>query len=200
MPRHDDAVPPPDPGSQAESFVAAILETPRLLLRPLLPVDLERVSRMLGDAEVMRFYPHVFSPTEAERWLTEQLGVSAGEQGVWLVFEKATAEAVAQVSLIEQDVDGAPELEIGYLVASAHWRRGIATESAAALRDHAFRAGRSRLVSLIRPENVASHGVARKIGMRPERATTFAGLPHILFAIDRSSWQTLASSDPISVR
>ena len=200
MTRRDDDVPyPTGSGPNDEAFVAAILETPRLLLRPLLPGDVDLVSGMLGDVGVMRFYPHAFTPREAELWLDDQLHAPYGaERGVWLVFEKTTGVAVAQVSLTEQDVDGVRELEVGYLVASAHWRRGIATEAATACRDHAFRAGRPRLVSLIRPENVASHGVARKIGMLPERVTAFAGNPHIVFCIDRAAWQAFARGLPVA--
>lgn len=82
-----------------------------------------------------------------------------------------------------QEVDGARESEIGYLVHRPFWRRGFASEAAKAVRDHAFGAlGEPRVVSLIRPVAEPSAGVARKIGMTPGRLTTFAGLEHRVLA------------------
>jgi RimJ/RimL family protein N-acetyltransferase len=86
--------------------------------------------------------------------------------------------------LIRQEVEGQSETEIGYLVARAHWRRGIATEAALALREYAFSTlGRTRVISLIRAENLPSQGVARKLGMIHERDVRWAGLPHRVYAI-----------------
>ena len=52
------------------------------------------------------------------------------------------------------------------------------------MRDHAFGVlGKPRVISLIRPENVPSQGVARKIGMQPEKRTQFATFDHIVFAL-----------------
>jgi RimJ/RimL family protein N-acetyltransferase len=42
--------------------------------------------------------------------------------------------------------------------------------------------GLRRVVALVRPENVASAVVARKIGMTVEREADFHGVPHLLFA------------------
>ncbi len=42
------------------------------------------------------------------------------------------------------------------------------------------------MISLIRPENLPSQGVARKLGMAPERTTTHAGYEHMVFAVARA--------------
>jgi RimJ/RimL family protein N-acetyltransferase len=39
------------------------------------------------------------------------------------------------------------------------------------------------VVTLIRPENLASQGVARKLGMALEKRAVFAGLDHLVFAV-----------------
>jgi RimJ/RimL family protein N-acetyltransferase len=39
------------------------------------------------------------------------------------------------------------------------------------------------VISLIRPENLPSQGVARKLGMAPEREVRFRGLTHLVFAV-----------------
>jgi len=91
--------------------------------------------------------------------------------------------------LLPSKVDGANEIEIGYRLRSEYWNKGIATEAARAVRDHAFRDSKlDRVVSLIHPENVASRRVAEKIGMTPDRETIFRGFPTIVFAISREIW------------
>jgi RimJ/RimL family protein N-acetyltransferase len=76
--------------------------------------------------------------------------------------------------------------EIGYLLAHRFWGHGIATEAAIATRDYAFgKLQFDRVVSLIRPENLASRSVARRVGMRPVGSTLHAGVEHLVFAVDR---------------
>ena len=88
--------------------------------------------------------------------------------GLWLVLDKASGEPVGQVGLLIQNVQSVEEKEVGYLVHRPFWRRGFATEAARACRDYAFDAmGRQRVIALIRPENVPSQGVARKLGLQP---------------------------------
>ena len=72
---------------------------------------------------------------------------------------------------------GDPEVEIGYDIRSDHWGRGIATEAAGAVRDFAFEQLRlPRVISLIRPDNVASRRVAEKVGFAlVQKATFWAG-------------------------
>jgi RimJ/RimL family protein N-acetyltransferase len=77
-----------------------------------------------------------------------------------------------------QEIDGTSEIEIGYRLHPNYWNKGLATEAAQAVRDHAFRdLNLSRLISLIHPENAASRRVAEKIGLQLERKTVFEGLP-----------------------
>jgi RimJ/RimL family protein N-acetyltransferase len=79
------------------------------------------------------------------------------------------------------------------LVHRPYWRRGLATEAALGVRSYAWDAlGRDRLISLVRPINVASRGVARKLGMLPESETQFHGLPHLVFSVTKSSVQAAA--------
>jgi RimJ/RimL family protein N-acetyltransferase len=52
------------------------------------------------------------------------------------------------------------------------------------VRDHAFNDLKlDHIISLIHPDNVASRRVAEKVGMVPEKKTTFKGFPTIVFGI-----------------
>jgi len=162
-----------------------VLATDRLELRELTEGDLPFVAEMVGDAETMRYYPHKFTPLEARRWLQRQLDRYAHDgHGLWLVVERESGRRVGQVGLAIQDVDGGKEPEIGWLIHRRFQRRGFATEAGRAVRDHALRAmGLRRVISLIRPINEPSQGVAKKIGMEVERETDFHGYRHLVFAV-----------------
>ncbi len=166
-----------------------ILVTPRLALREMSPDDLDFVAAMLADPEVMRFYPKCYSREEAEGWVRRQLDRYARYgHGLWLVLDRRLGQPVGQVGLTVQTVEGVEEPEIGYLIHRPFWRRGFATEAATATRDHAFTAlGKPRVISLIRPENLPSQGVARKLRMEPGgRMVMHGGFPHLVFSISRT--------------
>jgi RimJ/RimL family protein N-acetyltransferase len=164
-----------------------VLETDRLELRELTPADLAFVAEMVGDAETMRFYPHRFTPLEARQWLQRQLDrYDRDGHGLWLVIERESGRRVGQVGLAMQDVDGAKQPEIGWLIHRRYQRRGFATEAGRAVRDHAFGTmGLGRVISLIRPVNEPSQGVATKVGMVVERETDFHGYRHLVFGVHR---------------
>jgi RimJ/RimL family protein N-acetyltransferase len=142
---------------------------------------------MLGDPETMRFYPKPYTRDESREWIERQRRRYAADgHGLWLVCLKETGEPVGQVGLIRQHVDGVAEDEVGYLIARPQWRRGLATEAALATRDHAFATlGKRRVISLIRPSNLPSQGVARKLGMSVEKTTSCWDLEHLVFALRR---------------
>jgi RimJ/RimL family protein N-acetyltransferase len=162
-----------------------ILETPRLHLREMSLDDLDFVAAMLSHPEVMRFYPKLYSRQEAVSWIERQLDRYARHgHGLWLVEDRITGEPRGQVGLMIQEVDGVEEPEIGYLIHHPYWRRGLATEAALGVRSWAFGTrGLTRVISLIRPVNLPSQGVAAKLGMTPEKRTMCWDLEHIVFAV-----------------
>jgi len=147
--------------------------------------DLDFVAAMLSHPEVMRFYPKLYSRQEATSWIERQLDrYERHGHGLWLAEDRATGEPRGQVGLLIQEVDGIEEPEIGYLIHRPFWRQGLATEAALATRDWAFgMLGLPRVISLIRPVNLPSQGVAAKLGMTPEKRTTSWNLEHIVFSV-----------------
>jgi RimJ/RimL family protein N-acetyltransferase len=143
-------------------------EAAGLAFRDMVPDDLDDMAALLGDPEVMTYYPRPKTRQEA---------------GLWLL-NTAEGDFVGDCGLTPQVVDGVTELEVGYHVLPALQRRGYATEAAAAARDFARTVlGATRLVAIIHPDNRPSQRVAEKIGLLPEkRATVHGGRDAIIYA------------------
>ena len=168
---------------------ATVLVTERLVLREMVLADLDFVASMLADPEVMRYWPRCYTRAEAEAWVRRQRErYRRHGHGYWLALDKATGQPVGQAGLLLSKVEGRMEAALGYIVHRSFWRRGYATEAAAACRDYAFdHANKDRVIALVRPENVPSQRVALKIGMRPEGSAQYEGFLHLIFAIRKGS-------------
>ncbi|HEY7477815.1 MAG TPA: GNAT family N-acetyltransferase [Actinomycetota bacterium] len=163
------------------------LETERLDLRPLTPEDLDAFALVVGDPHSMRFYPTPFDRDAARSWIgrTRERYAQDG-YGLLAVVERATGELIGDCGPMLQPVDDERFVELGWHIRPDRQRLGFATEAAVACRDHAWATlDVDRLISLIRPENVPSWSVARKLGFRPWRPTVRAGVGHVVWSLGR---------------
>src|SRR5262245_2530293 len=145
--------------------------TPRLAFREMTPDDLDDMAALLGDPQVMRYYPHPMSRGEASEWIAwnQRLYREHGA-GLWLLTLREGGEFVGDCGLTPQEVDGVTEVEVGYHVRAALQGRGLATEAAAACRDYARDVlGVGRLIAIIDPRNRPAQRVAEKLGLGVER-------------------------------
>lgn len=155
-------------------------------IRPLEATDGEAVHRsLLSDPEIAAWFgPHARPHTlaEAEAMVARKAAHRTVHGFGWsLAWEdgECLGWGVAQHWII----DGFSEVEIGWTVARAHWRRGIAT----ALGRHALaevsERGLRSLVAYTRAENVASRGVMEKLGMSYEKSFEDDGETHVLYRL-----------------
>lgn len=164
-----------------------MVESERLLLCELRPGDIGFVTMLLGDPVVMRYWPRPYTREAAAQWLQQQQARYARDgYGYWLAVEKGSGRPIGQVGLFRQQVESRLEVGLGFILHHAFWRRGFATEAATACLEYAFtQLQPPRVVALIRPENLPSQGVARKLGMAQKRLTLYEGLPHLLYVAER---------------
>jgi RimJ/RimL family protein N-acetyltransferase len=159
-----------------------IARTERLFLRHFHILDTEPMFRIFGDSEVMRFGDGVQTKEWIQRWLTNCLEHYYQQWGFgpYAVIEQSSREVIGYCGLFFfPDINGKPEIEVGYRLARDKWGKGYATEAAQSVRDYAFHTlGVKRLIAMIDPENKASIRVARKLGMRYEGEITFEGYTH----------------------
>jgi len=141
--------------------------TKRLRFREMTTADLDEMSGLLGDPDVMTYYPAPKTRKEAGAWIDWNLTNYARHgYGLWIV-ETLDGGFVGDCGLTWQSVNGRPELELGYHVRLDLQGRGYATEAASACLEYARDVvDVDRLVAIIDPNNVASRRVAERVGMR----------------------------------
>ncbi len=170
--------------------LTAILETERLVLRPLAPSDEDAMFDLLGDPIAMQWYPRPLSREEAREWIDrnrrrfEEYG-----GGLFGLVLKENGELVGDCGPTRHEIEGRQEIEIGYHLRRAYWNRGLATEAARACTRFAFeRLKPQRVISMIRPENVQSRRVAEKNGLVLEKMIWWRDYEHCVYQLTASTW------------
>ncbi len=164
-----------------------VLETERLILRPLTMEDVDDLAAIYADPDVMRYFEGTRSVEETRSRVEETIAQYA-QTGVDFLatIYKENGQFIGRCGLLWQVIDGQQEVEVAYMLAKAYWGRGLGTEAARALKEHGFRDfGFRRLISIIDPGNIASQRVAEKNGMRYARDIDFEGHPCRLYAVNR---------------
>ena len=149
--------------------------------------DLDAFVPVVGDPFSMRFYAAPFDRSGTRAWLERtQERYERDGYGLLAVEEKTTGEVIGDCGPMWQLVDGEGFVELGWHIRRDRQGLGFATEAGAACRDRAWEMiGPERLISLIRPENVPSWSVAKKLGFRPWRSTVRGGMGHVVWSLPR---------------
>lgn len=166
-----------------------ILETERLILRPLTLDDLDALFALYRDPEIRKYFPEgtlTYAETKEElEWIID---VYYGQYGfgLWATIYKATGAFIGRCGLLPWTIEGRQEVEVAYLLDKAYWGQGLATEVAEAIVTYGFEHLRlSRIICLPEPENQASCRVAEKIGMTLERELELDGVMARLYSMAR---------------
>ena len=159
------------------------LSTKRLTLRHFTAHDDQAVHRaVFSDPEVMRYGDGIQTLQWTRAWIQtcQQNFYEAKGYGPYAIIERATQVLIGYCGLFYfPDVNGQPEIEVGYRLAQSAWGKGYATEAASAVRDYAFNIfGIHRLIAIIDPANTASIRVAEKLGMQYEQDVMFESYSH----------------------
>ena len=166
-----------------------ILETDRLILRHLLPTDLDSLFALYSDQEVRRYFPEgtlTYQETREElEWFLNG-HPDHPELGLWATIHKETNQFIGRCGLLPWTIDQRPEVEVAYLLGKEYWGQGLGTEAARAIVKYGFETlGLSRLICLIDRDNQASIKVASKIGMTFEKEGEDEKGPFLLYSINK---------------
>jgi ribosomal-protein-alanine N-acetyltransferase len=154
-----------------------MIETPRLLLRPLSLDDVDAMAPMYADPEVMEFVGEVLTREQTVERITLITSLF-DEQGFGLlgVVEKGSGQLIGRAGLVVQVVEGLREVEIVYGLVRASWGQGYATEAASAVRQWALlHLPEPHFISLVPVNHTRSARVAERLGGRHDRDVDFHG-------------------------
>ena len=147
-----------------------MLETARLTIRRIVAGDAAAMHAVYGDAEAMRWVADglPLARERCEDWVkVTERNYAARGYGMFTVLLRDSNEVVGFCGLVHPG--GQPDAEIKYAFGRASWGKGYATEAATAMLRHGASAhGLARIIATAAPENLASHRVLAKAGMKPE--------------------------------
>lgn len=171
-----------------------MLETERLILRPLTANDIDGVFALRKDAEIMRYIREPQKSREeaaswiklvSSRWESEKIGFCA-------VIEKISEAFVGWCGLWVLKESG--EIEVGYAVSQQFQGKGYATEAAEACLAYGFKQLNLRKIAAVaRPENERSRRVMEKLGMKYNGLGKFYGAQLAHYSIVKSDWENGAN-------
>jgi RimJ/RimL family protein N-acetyltransferase len=165
-----------------------MLETERLILRPLCKNDIDAIYRMRSDADIMRYIREPQNRDESANWVELVSSRWAAEQiGFCAIIEKSSHEFAGWCGLWQLKETG--EIEIGYAVGKQFWGKGYASEAATEFLAYAFeRLEVEKIVAVARPENAASRRVMEKLGMHYDYTGEFYGRDLVHYSISREKF------------
>ncbi|MCM2576745.1 GNAT family N-acetyltransferase [Streptomyces meridianus] len=163
-----------------------MIETERLVLRPLTTADVDLIVELHADPQVHRFVPH-FTPDQALERLTQvELQWSGRGHGLCAVESKETGEFLGRCGLhYWRQFD---EIEIGWVLRPGAWGNGYATEAARACAEWGFdRLDADYFTAMIDPANQASLKVAERVGFSQRRMDTLFGKKITVLGLEREA-------------
>jgi RimJ/RimL family protein N-acetyltransferase len=184
----------------------SLIESSRLVLRPFEMDDVEAVLEYQSNPEVVRYVPWpVRNASMVQVALAKAIHQTKFEkQDDYLslaLIRRSDGRLVGQMNAMyvsEKDQCG----EIGYVVNPTFARQGFASEASRALVSAIFENNQfRRVIARFDDRNVASRGVAEKLGFRQEahfiEDDFFKGewINTLVYAILRNEWDQCGSKD-----
>jgi len=174
-----------------------ILETPRLLLRPLELADAEQAQRLFPQWEIVRLLasavPWPF-PADGVRQYYEHVALPAilrGDEWHWTLRLKAQPDQlIGAISLIREG-----ETNRGFWLGQPWQGQGLMSEACLAVTDFWFEVlGRDKLRVTKAAANIASRRISEKHGMRlvetKESNYVSGRLPTEVWEITKEEWRS----------
>ena len=175
-----------------------IIETSRLVLRPVERGDVDHLHLLDSDPSVMRFVSDG-APTPRETiidWVIPraQAELNTGRGGLWMATDRRYGAFLGWMSLRGPRHSSQPEMELSYRLRREYWGRGLATEAARAVTATAFtELGAERVFAGTTATNMASRRVMEKLGMMIARVhlstEDVLGAGDVEYELLRTQWE-----------
>lgn len=167
-----------------------ILETERLIMRPITLEDLPWLVEMRTPPAVNKFLGGTRMQNGEALAKRMPFYLECHEKygfGMSVMTLKDTGEQIGTSGL--QPLEDTGDIEVGYNLSEAHWRKGIGYECARRWLEHGFEnAGLERIVAVAHPENTGSWRIMEKCGMTFQRNEVHYDIECVLYAITKEEF------------
>ena len=167
-----------------------ILETDRLILKPIVESDLNTLYQMFTNFYVRRYLcdGEIFSLQQVEEMIEQNTTLFAEKQfGLWFIETKSDQEIIGFVGLWYFFDEPQPQLI--YALLPKALKKGYATEASTKIMEYGFdELGFDYLVATCDRPNIESHKLAERLGMKQVEERTIDGNPILFFRIDKLSY------------
>ncbi len=171
------------------------IETERLLLRRFTLDDLDALTLIRGDPDVMEYIGSGHPQTREQVQAILNLSILDWEKhgfGRWAVIYKEDKKLIGWCGL--KFLDKTSEIEIGCGIARLYWGKGIGTEAMAASIKHGFEELNVKCIAgVAMPENAGSRRMMEKVGMRYVKIAFYYGSSLAYYEILREEFQPTTS-------
>ncbi len=151
------------------------IQTNRLVIRPYIESDLSEAFELMQDEDLFHFLPmEVMSLQEYKNlfsWLLNCYETSYTADWFkysFVITDKEAGNHIGWCGVGCLDFDHKYK-EVYYLIGKSHWGKGYATEAVHEFTEYCFNIlGLSKLVAVVKPQNIASKHVLEKLGFSYE--------------------------------
>jgi RimJ/RimL family protein N-acetyltransferase len=162
-----------------------LLETERLLLRPISTEDLDEFVALHADPEVTRYISSFDRAAAEERLRNNDREWRERGHGMLAVLDREREAFLGRAAV--KYWPQFDETEVGWVLRRDVWGRGYGTEAARACVEWAFAEFElAYLTAMIMPGNDRSVRVAERLGMTPLREDVLLGKPVVVYALRAS--------------
>jgi ribosomal-protein-alanine N-acetyltransferase len=166
-----------------------LIESARLLIRPIAASDLPALLEVNSNAEVTALlpYPTWSSLADGEAWYQRMSSLQAtGLALQFVVVSKTTGMAIGTCLLFRFE-EASARVELGYVLGRAHWGQGLMREALTALLSSAF-------------GTLALRRIEAEVNMRnPSSAALLVRLGFTKEGVLRQRWVTKGRAEDVEV-
>ena len=174
--------------------LSRILETDRLVLRPMSDSDYKSLQEVLSDPETMKYYAAPYDEAGVQKWI-DWCKASQAKRGfsLWPVILKETGQMIGDCGVSMQIIDDEMRPEIGYHLNKKYHHQGIGKEMTQAVRDYFFtHFNDNEVYSYMDKDNLPSYKTAEANGMTYlHNYITKDGEECRVYRITRSEWENI---------
>ncbi len=171
----------------------SMLQTARLLLRPLAESDIEALHRFWNDPEVRRYlWDNERLSTEAVIEIVTASQLCFSELGAGFFAMEMVKNPGRLVGFCGyRCFEDTPQPELLYGILPEHWGEGFVTEAALEVLRHGFEeCGMERVIASTDTPNQRSVRVMQRLGMFFEERREYQGLDTVFYALARSDFSS----------